>query len=251
MTYAYYFSPTGGTKKIVKTIGASYDSETVFVDFTEFEMRSEVPVFQSKDLVFVGVPVYAGRVPNVLVDYLSRFSGGGARAVALVTYGNRDFDDALLELTDLLTNAGFSVIAAGAFVSAHAFSKTLAAGRPSLEDLKVAEAFGKAIQSAPKLRPVIPGKTPYRDYYRPLDAKGKAYDFKRIRPVSLETCINCGKCQTLCPVPGICIKCQACVKNCPASARQFIDPDFVHHKEELENLYGDLKKENHLYIGRK
>lgn len=249
MTYAYFFSPTGGTRTIVKSIASSYDSETVFIDFTESEMREQPPVFDAKDILFVGVPVYAGRVPNILLKYLSQFTGAGARAVVIVSYGNRDFDDALLELSDLMTHAGFSVIAAGAFVSAHAFSRKLAAGRPNSKDLQIANAFGKAIQSAPSLRPVIPGNAPYRDYYRPLNAEGKPYDFKRIRPVSLETCIECGKCQTLCPVPGICIKCQACVKNCPTSARQFIDPDFIHHLEELETLYGFQEKENHIYIG--
>mgnify|MGYP000976639738 FL=1 len=33
---------------------------------------------------------------------------------------------------------------------------------------------------------------------------------------------------------GICIKCCACIKKCPNQAKYFDDPDYLHHKEELE-----------------
>ena len=89
-------------------------------------MQKRAGIFFRKDIVIVGVPVYAGRVPNVLLKYLNTMSGNGALAIAVVLYGNRNYDDALLELKDILEANGFKVIAGGAFIGEHAFSKTLA-----------------------------------------------------------------------------------------------------------------------------
>lgn len=102
-------------------------------------------VFEATDFVVFGVPVYAGRVPNVLVKYLNTMQGNSATALSIAVYGNRDFDDALMEATDILENSGMKVIAGGAFVGEHSFSTTLAAGRPDADDLQKAAEFAKLV----------------------------------------------------------------------------------------------------------
>ena len=87
-------------------------------------------------------PVYSGRVPAVLIDCIDQFEGDGAKAVVVGVYGNRHYDDALLEAADLLGERGFKVIAAGAFIGEHSMAPRVGAGRPDADDLAVAAQFG-------------------------------------------------------------------------------------------------------------
>lgn len=251
MTHAYYFSPTGTTKNIVEIIASTIDIDAEFHNITKPGDRATEPEFTPEDLIIFGVPVYAGRVPNVLKTYLSKISGGGARGVAIVVYGNRHYDDALIELTDILTDCGITVVAAGAFIGQHSFSEILAKGRPDQSDIAIAKAFAEDIKNTTPKTPVAPsGNRPYRSYYKPRDENGETVNFKDIRPVKAANCIHCGHCETLCPVEGICIKCCACVKECPVGARIFIDQRFVAHKIELEEQFSERKEPEYWKAGK-
>lgn len=150
-----YFSPTGTTKKIVRVFGQALAdkmgiTEIKEIDFTLKKERDKTYSFTDKDLVLLGVPVYAGRVPNVLKEFLSSIQGNGALGVAFTLFGNRSFDDALVELRDIMKEDGFRVIGAGAFVGEHSFSQTLGKGRPNLIDIEEAEGF--ALKIAEKIQ---------------------------------------------------------------------------------------------------
>ena len=131
--YAVYFSATGTTEKVVcqaadaavRTVFPQNMEESeapVRVCFNSPEFRRKELSFSEGELVFFGIPVYAGRVPNLLLPYLKeKVKGGGAVAVPVVLYGNRNFDDALKELVQLLEEDGFLTAAAGSFVGEHAF----------------------------------------------------------------------------------------------------------------------------------
>ncbi len=58
-------------------------------------------------------------------------------AIAVVVYGNRNYDDALIELKDILESDGFKVVAGAAFIGEHSFSKTLAKNRPDEKDMDI------------------------------------------------------------------------------------------------------------------
>ena len=145
--WAMYFSPTGGTEKAVRTVSAhvaeSLGVPVEIYDFTLPDVRKKEIAFTETDLVFFGTPVIAGRVPNVLLPYLKTVVGGKAYAVPMVSFGNRNFDDALIELRNILEDDGFRTIAGGAFVSEHSFSRKLSAGRPDEEDYKVMHEFAE------------------------------------------------------------------------------------------------------------
>lgn len=99
-------------------------------------------LFAQTDLVVVGTPTYAGKVPNKLLPWLqSGLWGNGALAVAVVVFGNRSYDNSLAELCATLEGDGFHTAAAGAFVAQHAFTDELAYGRPSWSDLFEAKSF--------------------------------------------------------------------------------------------------------------
>jgi NAD-dependent dihydropyrimidine dehydrogenase PreA subunit/flavodoxin len=252
--HAMYFSPTGTTKKITTEIAAVLSkqiSDGTFrsIDFTLPAGRSHPPSFSSNDIVIFGTPVYAGRVPNVLLKYLNTLSGNGAPAIAVVLYGNRHYDAAAVELQDILEAVGFRVVAAGAFIGEHSFSKTLARGRPDNSDLSAAASLaqqaGRKIAAGNFTPPAVSGPRPYTPYYVPKNAEGIPVDIRKVTPKTGDGCIRCMLCARVCPMgsidfndpsrmTGICIKCGACIKLCPQSAKYYDDENYLWHKRELE-----------------
>jgi ferredoxin len=185
------------------------------------------------ELTILGAPVYSGRLPIEAVQRLRRLKARETPAVVAVVYGNREYEDALLELKNLAGEQGFRPIAAGAFIGEHSYStndKPIAVGRPDAADLNQAREFGERVfhkltnvqelDRMPALE--VPGNFPYKERMeRPLEA-----------PTTRETlCTLCGTCASVCPTAAVvvenaviteperCILCQACVKNCPTGAR--------------------------------
>ena len=153
--HALFFSPTLTTRKVVESIaeGAAETLNTAKgtsiivepIDVTTPELRKHPIEFDSNSIVIFGVPVYIGRVPNLLKEYFTTIKGNGAIGVPVVVYGNRAYDDALLELKDIMEGNDFKCIAGAAFIGEHSFSTTLGGGRPNENDLEIAEDFGKKI----------------------------------------------------------------------------------------------------------
>lgn len=59
------------------------------------------------ELCVIAVPVYGGRVAATALQRLQRLKGNGSPAILVVVYGNRDYEDALLELRDTAVQLGF------------------------------------------------------------------------------------------------------------------------------------------------
>lgn len=259
-----FFSPTGGSKRVVRTISNyladKFNSDILEeeIDFTYPDIRKEKFVFGEEDILILAVPVYAGRVPNILLDFLNSLSGDKTLAAAVVLYGNRNYDDALIELRDILVNNGFIVISAAAFIGEHSFSKTLAADRPDKNDLEFAKKMGdeiytKIISQKNNSNVKVKGQRPYRDYYQPRDKDGQPINILKVKPKTDDSCIDCKLCAEICPmgsinyqdvslVSGICIKCGACIKRCPVEAKYYDDQNYHFHKEDLEIEYKEAKE---------
>ena len=246
-----YFSGTGTTETIVRAVAAGLagkfaQTDTAIsaekspdIDFTPPDTRMKAYRFDDRDIIVFGVPVIAGRVPNVLLPFLSTLEGDGAIAIPVVLYGNRNFDDALIELRDILEEQGFHTIAAAAFIGEHSFSRILAAGRPDEKDLGIAEQFAAAAgekllgfireaqrqalalrggrdpspeQILEQLRtaledagPVpVEGEEPLRPYYKPRDRQGNFINILKVKPKLNEAkCTKCGICADICPMGSI------------------------------------------------
>lgn len=236
-----YFSPTGTTGKILKGIAEGVGVENVeHINLTLPESESLAPKEFRNELVVIGAPVYEGRVAKTAVSRLQRLKAHGTPAVLVAVYGNRHFDDALIELNDLAREWGFLPIACGAFIGEHSFaneSRPLANGRPDADDIAAARIFGAGIRAkmenlnsldeAALVEP--PGNRPYME----LDRSALA---DRSATTIIEKCTLCGDCASICPVGAItveevvktdnmaCILCNACVKSCPEGARVVDDP---------------------------
>ena len=253
------FSPTGGTHSIaecaakgiaeVLNIGEISTVNLNLPDIRKTEIR-----FGEDDIVVVATPTYAGRIPNKALPGIKNIVSDGAVGVAVVSYGNRSFDDSLSELCMVMRENGFKLAGAGAFVCRHVMSDVMGTGRPDSDDIAETESFGRSIGKKLLSGEVgelsIPGNTPPGPYYQPLDENGNPASFLKAKPkLREELCNKCGACSRVCPmgsiaadepanVTGICIKCQACIHTCPQHARSFDDPSMLSHVRSLEKIYG-------------
>ena len=218
-----HFSPTGGTRKVADAIAAGFSVPVVEMDLTKSD--SSVTLGE-KDALMAVLPVFAGRVPQISLERLSALKGNGQKAVAVVVYGNREYDDALLETKDALETAGFQVIAAAAFIAEHSMYRSIAAGRPDAQDEALCRQFAADVMArAEDAAPFqVPGNTPYKEL------KPSAF-----HPAANESCVKCGDCAEQCPVGAIpldapsltnndlCINCMRCVQICPVGSRALPD----------------------------
>jgi ferredoxin len=256
-----YFSPTGTSKRVVQAIAEGFEGvdSSNEIDLTRPGF-SPGPRLGIDDLAVIGVPVYAGRVPEIAARRLKEMSGSGTPVVIVAVYGNREFEDALVELRDIVVAQGFEVVAAGAFIGEHSFSTDelpIAAGRPDSEDLKKAREFGRSIirslaslEEGGKIEIHIPGNVPYRDGMENLP----------FTPVVDHTiCTECETCVENCPVGAItlddqivmdsetCIFCASCVKGCPERAVSFNSTPIADELAELSEKCS-ARKEPQLFL---
>ena len=232
------------------------------IDFTLPEQRTDKYIFPPEELVVFGVPTYAGRIPNKILPFVQTlFEAQDTPAICVVTYGNRNYDSSLTELVQEMTGDGFKVFAAGAFVCRHVFSDRIAAGRPDADDYRKIDMFaGEAVEklrdrTEPDLqKPKIHGGEPVAPYYIPKGEDGQPAKFLKAKPkTDLDKCTNCGICAKVCPmgsiskencadIPGICIKCQACIVKCPEKAKYFDDEAFLSHVRMLEKNFTERRE---------
>lgn len=249
-----YFSPTDTTKIIVENIAAGLEMKCEYYNITLAQNRIEIPKFEKDDLLILGLPVYGGRIPIILEEYLLKLNGNGASAIPVAIYGNRDYDDCLLEMADLLKQTNFKLESAAAFIGEHSFTKLLATNRPDSNDIKIAHDFGaktkKLIESSNingELK--IKGNFPYKE-------RSVA---KPMAPTVNSNCTVCKICLNTCPVNAInfdkviiadenkCIKCNSCVKKCPQNAINF-DERLDAAKTWLVDSFGDIRREPELFF---
>ena len=219
-----YFSATYTTRKVVETVATNLSNEVTAYDITN-DASTDVVAIPHDELLVVGVPVYAGRVPAMTAERLRRFKGDRTPAVVVAVYGNRHYDDAVLELHDIMTEQGFRTVSAGAFIAQHSIFPKVGAARPDAEDMADIKAFAEktlAVLARNYGDISLPGNRPY-----------KVPGGIPIWPTASKKCTACGACARLCPTDAIdpaspkgvdktkCIKCGRCIVICPTKARRF------------------------------
>lgn len=228
-----YFSPTHTTEKIIKKIADGTGLSRITESNITFDSLEDTRELHQSDLVLIGVPVYAGRVPETAISRIGKLRGDGIPAAVIAVYGNRAYDDALLELKNIMFEKGFDVISAASFIGEHSYTteeSPIAFGRPDDKDLEIANIYGKKLrfhiqdESGAARTLDIPGNYPYRE----------RMPNNKITPVTdRDKCTLCFFCVTICPTGSIkkddpfitngetCIRCSACIKECQYGARQF------------------------------
>lgn len=223
-----YFSPSGTTQRIVERISCSFSEDKQTINLLK-NLETKITKFGSEDLLIVGLPVFSGRIPGICMDYLKTIEGAQTPVIATIVYGNRDYEDALLELIEILEQQNFKILGAGAFIGQHSIFPKVGEGRPDEEDLLKVDEFTAECQK--KLH--IHSRS---QHTKIEDIKG-SHPYKKIKsipikPTADKNCMGCGKCVEICPVGAIdlsdpkdteekCIRCTACISICPVQSRNF------------------------------
>lgn len=220
------FSPTGGTKKTAKILCSELSSDTQTFDLTKAESNPADFIPDSNGVAVIAFPSYGGRVPATASERLKKIRGNGMPCVLLCVYGNRAYEDTLVEMEDLAKECGFRIVAAVAAIAEHSIMHQYAAGRPDdLDEKNLKEIGGKIAKKLSKSSDsdsfIIPGNRPYKK------AGGAG-----LTPKAISSCVKCGLCANRCPVGAIdrtniktadktkCISCMRCVVQCPHEARK-------------------------------
>lgn len=245
------FSPTGGTRRVCENLCQGIGMESIVTDLCVKAADVRLPNIKEDDLVVIAMPVFAGRVPALAVERLRRANPHGAKCVVVVVFGNRAYDDALLEMQDVASEIGFRVIAAVAAVAEHSIIRKYGKGRPDSADDQVLRRFGADIVRKAEREdctmPQVPGNRPYK--------KGG----KVPQPQGRRGCNGCGVCAKHCPADAIplsdpktvdsakCISCMKCVSVCPTGSRSIgVIMNFL-ATQGLKKVCA-TRKENELYI---
>lgn len=241
-----YFSPTGNTRKTLEAMAEAVSNHISSIDLS---CRDEVKrQFSKNDLVLFGMPVYGGRIPAVAKERMEGIMGDGTPCLVVVSYGNRDYDDALLELADFAKAHGFVVKGAAAVVGRHTYGE-IQINRPDETDLMQGREFAMSAvlksENAPEF--VIPGNFPYKD-------GGMGGKF---RPLTSSECIQCGRCVRECPVHAIgedcvttsekCLSCFRCIRYCPVNAKN-MDTEEYRSFSEMFTQKLSQRRENQYFV---
>lgn len=218
--YKIIFSPTGGTAKVADAITEKWnDLETI--DLSDNNKDYNISL-ENDALALIAMPSYFGLAPQIALDRLAKIKANHANCVVAAVYGNRAYEDTLIQMKDYAEKSGFQVIAAISAIAEHSIIRTYASCRPNANDVKQLCEFGERIlEKASKNSDDIsvPGNRPYKKAGAGMVPKANS------------SCNTCGVCAKSCPAGAIdpanprvsdktkCIGCMRCVSVCPKSAR--------------------------------
>ena len=164
--HSVYFSAKGTTRLCADCIAEGLNLEKRDYDWLTAS-EPEKTAIPTEDALLFSMPVYGGFIPGLCAERVRSLEGDHTPAIIAAVYGNRHYDDALLQMKELLEKRGFVVIAAGAFLAEHSIFPAVAAGRPDEKDRAA--------------------------------MKELAIDRENPRKTDASRCISCGACIRVCP----------------------------------------------------
>lgn len=210
-----------------------------YIDLTRRKFRKQKQYFGKKDLLLAAAPVYGGQLPQLKEALFTNLKGDHTPCILMSAYGNRDFDDTLAQMKDILEARGFYCIGAIAPIIPHIYSEKLGADRPNAEDEKVFRRFAvtvkQRLENGLEESLMIPGNPKPE----PKTMKPVVHYFDETK------CKGCQICVQKCPTSAIdkntyqikeelCVGCLRCERVCPSGARS---SDYESVKKYLEDNF--------------
>ena len=250
--YTISYSPTRTSFKIATAVAEGIGTEVIPLDITH-KIPGNIS-FEDNSIAIIAAPVYGGKIAPVAAERLKQIQVNGIPAVLIATYGNRDYERAVLQLDELAVSQGFKTIAAAAFIGEHSYSSEknpIAMGRPDKEDLQTAHEFGRKIcrkleaaKAPEELRIDVshmkktksPLLSKLQFIFFVLKLRHSQIPVPKAPDTDITLCKHCGACTKACPVNAIpagnetwtdarlCTRCCACVKVCTFKARRYETP---------------------------
>lgn len=253
-----YYSATFSTRRIVREIASQFEKPIKEYDITSDVPKYDISLDSDGDLLIVGVPSYAGRVPEMAARSLKRFLGNNTPVIIVCVYCNRAYDDTLIEMKDIVEAHGFKLVSAAAVIAQHSIFPKMAEGRPDADDMEKLyefavnskELLSRISKKSAVSRLMVKGNRPYRDTKPiPLHPEG-----------SKSKCTSCHACAKMCPVGAIsmeepyktnekkCISCGRCIVVCPEHARHFGGLLYKAASWKFEKNYAEPKQPEFFYV---
>lgn len=244
-----YFSPSGTTEKIVNEVAKNFNMNRENYDLLSFDSEKNF----NNELVIFGIPVFDGRIPKLACERLSKMKGNNTKAIVILNYGNMDYGDALLELTELLKENNFQIVGVATTVSQNSLFNQIGHNRPDERDLEKINEFSQKIVEKLKNNKeneiFVSGYKPYSSYKTPKFSVSCDKNF----------CVECLDCVYTCPEEAImentptmtnlddCTRCSTCINVCSEGARSFTGDAYTH---EMENAVENFleRKEAEFYL---
>ena len=246
-TVEIVFSPTGGTEKVGNIISSCWSKNVMKIDLSNPETDFSKYTINKEDQVLIAMPSFGGRAPAIAIERLKKITGNGAKCTLVCVYGNRAYEDTLVEMEDVAKECGFHVVAGISAVAQHSIMSQYATNRPDSSDEKQLKQFALQIENKTEPVSTIPGNRPYKK----AGAGG-------LVPKPTKDCMKCGICAKNCPVQAIdpvtfkadpkkCISCMRCVKECSYNSRK-VNGVMVSVAAMAIKKACSVRKENELFI---
>jgi ferredoxin len=227
-----YFSGTGNTKAVAEAYEDFFKAAGYEVLCQSME---EAPIIGTVDLLVIGGPIYAGNMPDHLINWV-RKNIPSQKADALVFSTSAGLANAhgIHSITQKLMKKGYNVLGAHPYVMPRNFYIDKYPPTPADEIRRLCEAYPKAVgnhlaevTSLSRIQkvPSTLGIDLLADVFR-IMAKSMGKHFS-----ITSDCIKCGKCEKNCPKQNIrvetkkfsnrCMMCTRCIHNCPTNAIRY------------------------------
>lgn len=171
----------------------------------------------------------------------------------MAVYGTRAYEDALLELNDIMMERGFQILASAACIAQHSIVPAVGKGRPDEQDreeiLKFAAKVLEKLEKGADCSVCVPGNHLY-----------KARMNMPVTPVCSPACIQCRTFESVCPSGAVCLEngaivtganhcmlCMACVAACTQHAR-ILPPPLQEQMNQKLGALSSVRREQEYFL---
>ena len=233
----HYFSGTGNTSHMAKIIQHELKNRGYSAELLNIENDSDININDYEMHVFC-FPIYGFGTPSIMLKYISNINLNTKSQASIICTSAGFEGQALSHFKQLLKQKGFKVIFTDMVIYTYNWTQVLNPQTKETEERVFKEADSKVIKLVDK---IISCETSFKKrnilslvlswivftIFSKLARRilGKTF-------IADSSCINCGKCENICPAKAIniyngrprwnwkCETCQRCINMCPKKSIQ-------------------------------